>query len=936
MPYRLVGLPTLVAGAIVTLLATWPASAVEKSRPQIDAPLYERFAPKTDDKPATDEVPDFQKHVSPLLGRLGCNGRACHGSFQGQGGFQLSLFGYDFDADYKALLEDGAARVDLDDKLESLILTKPVDADLHDGGMRYEHGGWEYWVLRRWIESGAKYRPGDVQKLERLEVTPQELNFSDKGQRQQLQVIAHWEDGRREDVTCLCRFQSNDSAIAGIDAKGLVTSGEPGDTHVVVSYDNAVVPIAALHPLSDQTGDKYPQVATTTEIDRLVVQKLKKLGVVPSEICSDEEFLRRASLDVTGTLPSSEEITAFLADTGDDKRAKKIDELLSRPAYAAQWTTFLCDITGNNEDQLNNVMPRGVSPANQWYHWIYQRIDDNVPYDELVEGLVTAVSRADGEDYQEYCANMSEVCQDRTGKAYASRPGLVHYWSRRNFQSAEDRAIGFAYAFLGVRIQCAQCHKHPFDQWSKSDFDNFERLFSGVQARQNTLSSDAKKEFAKMVSDLGIDKSLKGNRLRQKLGDILKEGKVVPMPELVVNQPRAPRNNKSKDKNAKPQVPQAKLLGGEWVALGDPDVRNKLMQWMRSPDNPYFAKALVNRVWAQYFGLGIVNPPDDLSLANAPSNAPLLDMLASGFVENGFDLKWLHREILSSDTYQRSWIPNETNALDRRNFSHSLLRRLPAEATYDAVRMALVNDGLRRQAHDLEVPRATTRAGSSARNNTRDDQSYALSVFGRSVRESNCDCDRSSEPSLLQTVFLVNDSAVQQWLSDPKVSWVSSVADKYDWQKPGLPEMSKERKKQLQEMLDRLATQKEAMDERIATARDKGQTKLLKSLQQRRAEMIKRVRSVAKKNGVTKQLEQMLAGETPSDDSPTSTSQDRMSEEQALWVAENAYLRSLSRRPNTDELAVAMRFLRSEDEPTTAVEGLLWSLINTKEFILNH
>lgn len=933
LPVALTAIGGFALNAASPMRAAEEANAIKSSSAQ-KLPLYERFEANGDEQAANDEVPDFQKHVSPLLGRLGCNGRACHGSFQGQGGFQLSLFGYDFDADHKALLDNDSPRVDLEDKLESLILTKPVDEDMHEGGKRYEEGGWQYWVLRRWIEAGAPYDAKKVQKLESLEVTPHEIQFSENGQTQQLNVIAHWEDGTSEDVTCLCRFQSNDAAIAAINEGGLVTAGEAGDTHVVVSYDNAVVPILALRPMSGQVGENYPQITARTEVDRRVAAKLKKLGIIPSDVCSDEVFLRRASLDVTGTLPTTQEVNAFRQDTRTDKRALKIEELLARPAYAAQWTTFLCDMTGNNEDQLRNFFPQNVRLENQWYQWIYKRVQENVPYDELVEGIVTAVSRLPDESYSEYCEKLSEICRDKTGEEFAERPGMVHYWARRNFQTAEDRAIGFAYTFLGVRIQCAQCHKHPFDQWAKSDFENFERLFGRVQARQNTMAPDAKKTYTKMVSSLEIDKELKGNLLRKEIGELMMKGETVPLPELVVSAPRTPKNKKGAA-----QPVQAKLLGGDWVDVDQADIRGKLMDWLRSPENPYFAKAITNRIWAQYFGVGIVNPPDDLNLANAPSNAPLLDYLADGFVGSGYDMKWLHREILNSDAYQRSWIPNATNRLDKHNFSHGLLRRLPAETAFDAVRMAVANDVFVDQARDLELQRAITKPGSSARSNNRDDQSYALSVFGRSVRESNCDCDRSSEPSLLQTVFLANDSAVQQWLTDSKTSWVAEVAEKFGWETPvGRANSGQSASPQARKQLKRFAGLLSEANEQIADAKTEGRIRMLESLQKKRAEIMKRAESMAKKNRLLSDWNRML-GETEAeieDAAAQSESSRRMTQEQALWVAEHAYLRSLSRRPNAAELSIATNYLTSEDNPTSAVEGLIWSLINTKEFILNH
>lgn len=896
-------------------------------------PLYERFkASDSEENPSFGETPDFQKHISPLFGRLGCNGRACHGSFQGQGGFQLSLFGYDFEADYKALLEDESPRVDLEDKQESLILTKPVDADMHDGGQRYEHGSWEYWVLRSWVDAGAPFKSEKVHKLTKLEVTPKEILFSKEGQKQPLKVVAHWEDGTSEDVTCLCRFTTNDDAVAKIDGDGVVESGEAGDTHVVVSYDKAVVPIPTLRPISDRVGDKYPQIAGSTEIDGLVLGKLRKLGILPSEICEDEEFLRRASLDVTGTLPATSEIVEFVNNNRPDKRSRKIEELLSRPSYAAQWTTFLCDMTGNNEDQLRNFLPQRVDPSSHWYQWIYQRVGENVPYDEIVAGIVTANSRQPDESYREYCEEMSDICRDKSGKKFADRPGLVYYWARNNFRTPEDRAIGFAYSFLGVRIQCAQCHKHPFDQWSKNDFDNFEKLFANVQARQNTMSPDAKSEYKKMVADLSLDKKLKGNDLRRKFSDLLNEGEVVPMPELVVSKPRVPRT-KVKGKTKQAQAPKAKLLGGEWLAMDEQDIRGDLMTWLRAEENPYFTRAIVNRIWKQYFGSGIVDPADDLNLANAPSNEPLLAYLSSGFRESGFDLKWVHRQILNSDTYQRSWQPNETNKHDKKNFSHSQLRRLSAESTYDALRMALANDDAVEQSRALEVPRAITKAGASARDRGRGDDSYALRVFGRSIRESNCDCDRSNEPSLLQTIFLLNDASVQKWLRDPKTSWVAQVSKKYGWELPNVSPANEARQKQLTNLLDRFIKQLEDADRRIEAAEKNGNRKLVKATKKRRDDMLKRARVTARKNGVENQLNEMLAGKSSEEVVAASV---EMTDEQATWVANNAYLRTLSRTPNSQELDTVVGFLKSEEKPSVALEGLLWSLVNTKEFILNH
>lgn len=902
------------------------------------APIYERFA--TDDGTLkTDEVPDFQKHVSPLLGRLGCNGRACHGSFQGQGGLILSLFGYDFKADHSALMAADENRINLDKPTESLVLTKPLSDDDHGGGKRFEEKSWQYWVLRKWVEAKAPYSAKQLQKLDKLVVTPSAINFVSKGQSTQLKVVAQWHDGTQEDVTCLCRFMSNDPSISEVSEAGIVTSAEVGDTHIVVSYDNAVVPIQTLRPVSDKYGDQYPAIAAKTQVDQLILDKLKQLGVIPSDQCDDAEFLRRVSLDVTGTLPTTQEVIAFLNNSDPEKRRKKIDELLERPGYAAMWSTFLCDITGNNETQLNNFLPAGVPIASQWYQWIYKRVADNVPYDQIVEGIVTAASRKPGESYREYCDAMSEICRDKSGSGYADRPGLVHYWARNNFRTAEDRAVGFAYAFLGIRIQCAQCHKHPFDQWSKTDFDDFEKLFNGVDANQNTMTSEGKKESGGMIKEMQISSSLKGNDLRKALGEKLMAGETVPFPELTIRAPKKEKEKEPKDKKKNaPVAQQARMLGGDWVSLDQKDIRSLLMDWLRK-DNPYFAKAMVNRVWAHYFSVGIVHPADDLNLANAPSNAPLLNYLATEFVNHGYDLKWLHREILNSDAYQRTWKPNETNKLDSRNFSHAQLKRLPAEVAYDSIYMALSNDKVAQRLTEGQVDRALTQGGASKQDrNDRNASAYALRIFGRSVRESNCDCDRSNDPSLLQTVFLLNDQDVHRWLSDPKESWTFSVAEKFGWK--AVPAAGADQKAidTLDQMVQKYRKQLDDLEKQIAEAEQKNRPDKAKKLREQKMQRVQQIATFARKNNLSEDMAKLMEMDVKAIQAASSVTgpKSAMNTDQATWIVENAYLRTLNRLPDESEKSTTITFLTGEANPISAVQSLMWSLVNTKEFILNH
>jgi hypothetical protein len=848
-------------------------------------PVSQRFALE-----GVTETPDFQRHVGPLLGRLGCNGRSCHGSFQGRGGFRLSLFGYDFAADHEELLKGDPPRVNRDKPLESLILVKPTDADLHEGGQRYKQGGWEYHVFRRWIEAGAKFDPAGVQKLVALEVTPSEILFSKPGEKVTLTAVAVWPDGTREDVTCLCRFTTNNDQVAAIDADGVVTAADPGDTHVVVAYDNAVIAVPVIRPVSQLTGDQYPPVPAPTAIDRLVVEKLRKLGVVPSDLCTDAEFLRRVSLDLTGTLPTAAEVEQFLADASPNKRAAKIDELLERPAYAAWWTTRLCDWTGNNDTKFNGLGPFRQAAAQQWYDWIYDRVARNVPYDQIVEGIVTAVSRQPDESYIAYCTAMSQMVRDAvdgTQRSFAQRSSLPFYWGRTGFRTAEERAIGFAYTFLGIRIQCAQCHKHPFDQWSKADFDAFKNFFGTVTVAQNgDRQRGAGSEYEQILKDLGLaGTELKGNQLTNRLQQLLREGKTVPFPEVVVQKTPAGRRGS-------PAV-TARVLGGEAIDLSQvEDPRVPLMAWLRDPQNPYFARAFVNRVWANYFNVGIVQPPDDMSLGNPPSNGPLLDYLARGFIEHGFDMKWVHREICNSRTYQLSWQPNETNVRDERNFARAVPRRLPAEVAVDAVTMALASDERAASfAYDLTgraiaIPGANARANQGA--NARD-TGFALQVFGRSIRESNCDCDRSMEASLLQTVFLHNDQAVLQALEQPR-SWIGQLTQA-----------------QAQRSEDETSRERQRLEAALRRAKRKGNP------------------------DEVRELESQLAGlKRPAGSGSGGLLADPPS------LVRQAYLRTLSRYPTPEETQRCLVYLAQAESPAAGAKGLLWALINTKEFIVNH
>ncbi len=750
-----------VALALIIVFWTTVALGAEPVRP-----ASVRFA--TEAAGAT-ETPDFQRHVLPLMGRVGCNTRSCHGSFQGQGGLRLSLFGYDFAADRDTLNKADSGRTVVDNPEASLILAKPTLAQPHKGGKRLDADSWAYRLLVRWIEAGAKGVGADPVRFDRLEVAPSELNFTSDGAKIPLKVLAYWADGAVEDVTCLTRFRTNDESIAEVDADGVVSSRGPGDTHIIAFYDNGVAAVPVLRAVSDFAGDRYPTTSTPTKVDELVVAKLKKLGITPSPVCTDAEFLRRVGFDLTGTAPTPDEVESFLADPAPDKRSRKIDELLTRPTYAAWWATKLCDYTGAAPQNLNVQQWGNLAPA-QWYEWINQRVAANVAYDEIVAGLVLATSRENGQTYEDYVRQQAEFNKQKPEPGFADRQTMPHYWGRTNFRKPEERVIGLSYAFLGVRLECAQCHKHPFDQWTQTDFNSFGAFFNVVGVG---IAPESRAASKKLAEESGLDKLVGGERTR-KLYDLRRDGKDVPWQEVFVNKNNRPARvagAKLGNPAIAGRVLSAKVLGGDEVSLnGTDDPRSLIMDWLRSPTNPYFARAFVNRVWANDFGSGIVNPPDDMNLANPPSNAPLLEYLAAGFVAQGFDMKWLHREILNSQTYQRSWRTEPTNALDERNFSHALIRRLPAEVLIDAIAQATANTpALDQVATDITTrsigPRLPAGRGRNIGN-------YANKVFGASTRETNCDCNRSDEPNLLQSIYLQNDNEVFATINRP-AGWLT-------------------------------------------------------------------------------------------------------------------------------------------------------------------
>jgi hypothetical protein len=688
---------------------------------------------------------DFERHVMGVFGRMGCNSGSCHGSFQGKGGFRLSLFGYDPAKDYLALTREiEGRRLNRADPDNSLLLLKASGRVAHEGQTRFGRDTWAYQLLRAWIADGAAWHK-DSGAVAKISISPPEYAFSKPGQSGQFQVKATFADGTTETITSLCDFRTNDEAVVEVTPLGRLRAVRPGDTAVIVSYRGNVLPLRVMVPFEAKAGFRYPNVPEVNFIDREVMAKLRRLNIVPSDLSGDGEFLRRVTLDTIGTLPTPNQVRDFLADARSDKRARKIDELLAHPMHAALWATKFCDITGNNTDALENPQQRRARLSQMWHDWFRKRIADNMPYDEIVRGVLCATSREGGspEDYVKQVKATEETDKD-ANRVYAERPTLDLFWRRQQKVPIEQWGEKTAAAFLGVRLECAQCHKHPFDRWTQSDYRAYANVFTRVSF---AVSPESQKLF----------RAENAERTKKK-GD-KKTPPLTPLREVfVVNSGTA--SSPLPDPDTKKPLPP-KALGGPAITFENgKDPRLDLFTWMRDPENPFFARSFVNRVWGHYFGTGIVHPVDDFSLANPPSNEKLLNALAKDFLDGQYNLRDLERKILLSRTYQLTSAPNETNRFDRTNYSHSSIRPLMAEVMVDALNAALdvtENFGPEMPAGSRAIEIGASRAQNAAVN-------YAFRIFGRPPRTTACDCERAMEPGLPQKLYLMADPAIQQKL----------------------------------------------------------------------------------------------------------------------------------------------------------------------------
>ncbi len=649
--------------------------------------------------PVVDKVPPtFLRDVLPVLSKAGCNAGACHAKPEGQNGFRLSVFSFDPSSDYHEIVRDARGRrVFPSAPTESLLLLKAKQTIPHEGGERFAQDSAAYRMLVEWVRSGMTYRAEKEPTLQAVTVSPGDRRYRKRGT-QQLMVQAKYSDGFVRDVTDLASFSSSDKEIASVTEEGKITIGELSGQAVIVarfmglvSAAQIVVPAERLLPETQYAG-----LPVNNFVDELAYAQFKRLGLFPSEPCSDEEFLRRASLDITGSLPSPEEATAYLQDATAGKRERLIDRLLAHPFYADHWANKWADLLRPNTDRV------GVKSVFVLDQWLRDSFRANKPYDQLVREILLA-----------------------EGNNHRYGPAVVY----RDRREPEDLTTMFSQLFLGVRLDCARCHHHPNEKWGQDDFYRMSAFFGPVKRKGAGLSPPISAGSETFFF-------AKGDPVKHPVSGEIME----------------------------PQPPD----GPAMKPANDTDPRLALAEWMAGPENPFFARAVANRVWASFFGRGIVDPVDDFRISNPPANPALLDALAKELIRRRFDLKELMRTIVQSRLYQLSAFPNEFNRADTRNFSRAYRRRLPAEVLADAVAdVTGVPDS-----YPGMPPGSRAMQAWSYKIDSR-----TMDAFGRPNSSSDCPCERDVRPSIGQSLHLMNSTLLHGKLrSEDRAARVQRLA----------------------------------------------------------------------------------------------------------------------------------------------------------------
>jgi len=634
-----------------------------------------------------EEAASFRRDIMPIFFRAGCNAGTCHGSARGMDGFMLSLFGYDPKGDYHRIVNEMVGRrINYAVPEQSLLLKKAIGAVPHTGGELFKKDSEHYRTIQCWIAAGAPDDTGNVPDTVGIELSTEQFVFEEHGEKGAVKVTALYGNGSRRDVTALSRFHSNNSSVAEIDDHGYVIANGSGDTYVFARFSRFTAGVETI-VLPTAEGFSWPDPPANNYIDELVFDRLRKLRMAPSGLCDDETFLRRVTLDLAARPPTPKEYHSFMGDAHPRKRSRKIDQLLSTDAFADYWTTLWSEqlrIIGGNYAPMGTH----VKAADAFQEWIRRQIRVGRPLNEMVSDMVVS----SGSNLQNGPVNLYTM--------------LVHA-PRLNPKAF---AADFSQVFLGIQIQCAECHNHPFDRWTMDDYYGFVSFFSGVRRKPGVETREQR---------------------------IYYDPKAVPAKHLVDQRPMP-----------------AKVLGAVKPVKHGGDPRRALAAWLTSPENEHFSRNLANRIWAQLFGRGVIEPVDDIRVSNPPVNGQLMDALAKRLVQSGFDLRSLVRDICNARVYQLSSQPNASNKLDTRQFSRAYLRRLRADVMMDSF---VAVTGMQRdfvgwkkgsKAIDF-YPRVggdTMRAGCG---------DVFMETFGRSPRKSVSSTDTKLEPTLSQTLHLM-------------------------------------------------------------------------------------------------------------------------------------------------------------------------------------
>lgn len=654
------------------------ASSDGKSQVRVKSGKLEVLVPVEATGTGASQLVSFRHELVPALTKLGCNQGACHGSQHGKGGFKLSLLGFEPEPDYTAIVKSAEGRrVTPSSPEDSLLLIKPTLQIAHGGGKKMVEGSREYELIRRWLEQGAPIPRSDEPEVTALAILPPH-RVTTPGEKQHFVVMATFRDGTVRDVTDDAKFDTLNEGVATVTLKGLAKTVSQGETNILARYQGHAAMARLTVPYAAAREFDFP---ARTPLDNVAAAKWRELGLVPSGLCTDAEFLRRAMLDALGTVPTPDEVDEFLSSAEPDKRAKWIDKILDRPEYVDYWTLKWGDILRVSTDKLG---AQGMLAFNLWLRDAFRT---NKPLSAMVDELVTA-----------------------QGSIFTNGP--ANYF--RVASSPDDLAETTAQVFMGVRLQCAKCHHHPFESYGQDDYYGLAAYFARIRTKGSQEFGLFGQEQVIYVADSGE-----------------------------VHQPRSGKRMAPRPLNADP--------------ADDPiDRRRALAHWLTKVDNPWLSRNVANRYWGYLLGKGLVNPIDDLRETNPPSNPELLDTLASSFVKSGYDLKALLRLILNSRVYQLSSIPTPDNRLDSLFFTHYTLKRLSAEQLLDALNYATGTFE--------KFPRrpAGTRAISLPDTSF---ASYFLDTFGRPIRATACECERSADPNLSQALHLMNGDLINQKLA---------------------------------------------------------------------------------------------------------------------------------------------------------------------------